>query len=397
MVSHRNLLINQDMIRVAFGHHAASRVVGWLPVFHDMGLIGNVLQPVYMGIPCTLMSPLLFLRRPFAWLKAISDDGATTSGAPNFAYELCVRSITPEQRGQLDLRRWTLAFSGSEPVRAETIEAFTRSFAECGFESRAFYPCYGLAEATLIVSGGTPQREAPVIEIDSTALTEHRARTEGENAKRRVVGCGRALCDERIAIVDPEAKTELSDGRVGEIWVAGPHVAAGYWNRPEATERDFRARLDDTNEGPFLRTGDLGFMANGELFVTGRSKDVIILSGRNHYPQDLELTASASDPCLRPGSGAAFAIDVAGQERVVLVQEVKRDRVPLNYDAVVRNVCNAITANHQIGLHVAVFIQAGTIPKTTSGKICRNECRVLYQRAALQEVHRWERRAVSHG
>jgi acyl-CoA synthetase (AMP-forming)/AMP-acid ligase II len=393
MVSHANLLHNEEMIRVAFGHDERTRVVGWLPVFHDMGLIGNVLQPVYMGVPCTLMSPMAFLRRPFTWLKAISDDRATSSGAPNFAYELCVRSISAEQRAQLDLSSWTLAFSGSEPVRAETLESFARTIADCGFDPRAFYPCYGLAEATLIVSGGLPRMSPKVAELDSESLSLNIARSHGTSEKRRVVGCGGALCDERIAIVDPQTQIELREGEVGEIWVAGPHVAAGYWKRPEQTERDFAARLAHSGEGPFLRTGDLGFMQDGELFVTGRCKDVIIVRGRNHYPQDIEHSACASHTALRPGSGAVFAVDVGGEERVVLVQELKKDANGVNYADVVRSVCQAITSDHQIGLHAAVLIAAGSIPKTTSGKICRSECRSLFQRAQLNEQYRWERSA----
>src|SRR6185369_6010238 len=277
MVTHANLMHNEAMIGQAFQQSADSVVVGWLPLYHDMGLIGNVLQPLHAGCRCVLMAPAAFLQRPRRWLEAVSRYGGTsegtTSGGPSFAYELCVRRIPPEQREGLDLRSWRVAFNGAEPVRAETMARFAEAFAPCGFDPAAFYPCYGLAEATLFVSGGEAgslPREEPV--------------TGG----RPLVSCGHVWGGQRIAIADPETGAEMPPGAEGEIWVAGPSVAAGYWRNPEATERDFRARLIGREE-PFLRTGDLGVMvgegAAGDLYVTGRIKDLVILRGRNHYPQ----------------------------------------------------------------------------------------------------------------
>ncbi|HEV7786800.1 MAG TPA: fatty acyl-AMP ligase, partial [Thermoanaerobaculia bacterium] len=273
MVSHGNLFHNEEMIRRAFGQSADSVIVGWLPLYHDMGLIGNVLQPLYLGAHCILQTPATFLQRPLSWLAAISRYRATTSGAPNFAYDLCVRRIGAEQRAGLDLASWEVAFNGAEPVRPDTLERFAAAFAPQGFRRKAFYPCYGLAEATLFVSGGG-KGALPVVEAAGA---------------RGLVGCGRPWMDQRLAVVDPESGRPVSDGQEGEIWISGPSVAQGYWGQPEATERDFRARLAgdpaDAGEGPFLRTGDLGFLRGGELFVTGRLKDLIIVRGRNHYPQ----------------------------------------------------------------------------------------------------------------
>ncbi|HYH46802.1 MAG TPA: fatty acyl-AMP ligase, partial [Thermoanaerobaculia bacterium] len=324
-VTHGNLLHNEELIRQAFGQSAESVIVGWLPLYHDMGLIGNVLQPLYVGARCVLMSPLAFLQQPARWLRAVSRYRATTSGGPNFAYDLCVRKVQPGLVEELDLSSWRLAFNGAEPVRAATLARFAETFGPCGFRREAFYPCYGLAEATLFVSGGEPGRGARAAEFGAEALAGHRAAAprQGE-AARELVGCGAGWGGQRIVIADPESGAVCGPEGVGEIWLAGPRVAAGYWNRSEETERAFGARLVG-GEGPFLRTGDFGFVgAGGELFVTGRLKDLLILRGRNVYPQDLELTAEDSHPGLRPGSSAAFAVEVEGEERAVLVCELDR-------------------------------------------------------------------------
>ncbi|MGH9362673.1 MAG: fatty acyl-AMP ligase, partial [Thermoanaerobaculia bacterium] len=328
MVTHGNLLHNEAMIAAAFGQSASSVIVGWLPLYHDMGLIGNVLQPLFVGATCILMSPTDFLQQPWRWLDAISRYRASTSGGPNFAYELCVQKIGAEQRAGLDLSSWEVAFNGAEPVRHDTMERFARAFSPCGFRREAFYPCYGLAEATLFVSGGGKGRAPLVMAVESPALERHQVAPAAPESPsgRALVGCGRPWMGQEVAIVDPESHRRCAPGQVGEIWVAGPSVAAGYWRQPEATEQDFRARLADTGEGPFLRTGDLGFVHAGELFVAGRLKDLIILRGRNLYPQDIERTAEGSHPALRPGCGAAFSVDVEGEERLVVVQELDRNR-----------------------------------------------------------------------
>ncbi|RMH26274.1 MAG: fatty acyl-AMP ligase, partial [Planctomycetota bacterium] len=314
MVSHGNLLANEALIQRAFGLDGSAVVVGWLPLYHDMGLIGNLLQPLYLGGRCVLMSPVSFLQRPVRWLRAISRFGGTVSGGPNFAYELCVRKVGEEDRSGLDLSSWRLAFSGAEPVRAATLDRFASAFSGCGFRYRSFYPCYGLAESTLMVSGGDAESPPVVVEVEASALARDEVR-EAAGSGRALVGCGRAGSGLEVAIVDASTGVRLGEDRVGEIWVSGSSVAQGYWRRASATARDFGARpAGEGDSVRYLRTGDLGFVRGGELFVTGRLKDLIIIRGRNHYPQDLEASAEASHPSLRPGCGAAVSVEVAGEE-----------------------------------------------------------------------------------
>ena len=298
VLSHANLLHNSALISYAFEHTQSVVGVFWLPSYHDMGLIGGILQPLYIGRPNVLMSPMTFLQKPYRWLSAISRFRGTTSGGPNFAYDLCVRKITPEQRKTLDLSCWQVAFNGAEPVRAETLARFAEVFGPCGFRREAFYPCYGLAEATLLVSGSHVARPPLVEAFAAKAIANGRVMSvpADDPDAHRLVGCGRTLPDQKIVIADPETQTIASPGRVGEIWVQGPSVAQGYWQQPEPSEATFRAYLRDTGEGPFLRTGDVGFLQAGELYVTGRLKDLIIIRGVNYYPQDLEL-AVQQVPC----------------------------------------------------------------------------------------------------
>jgi amino acid adenylation domain-containing protein/thioester reductase-like protein len=387
MLSHGNLLYNQRMIQQAFEHTEQSIVVGWLPLYHDMGLIGNVFQPLYVGIPCILMSPIHFLQQPLRWLRAISSYKATTSGGPNFAYDLCVQKSTPEQRAMLNLSSWNLAFSGAEPVRAETLERFAACFEPCGFRREAFYPCYGLAEATLFVSGGKKATPPVVRTFQGGTLEQHRVietSTENDDA-RTLVSCGQTLLDQKAVIVHPESLTKCPPDQVGEIWVAGPCVAQGYRNRPEETKHTFQAYLADTGEGPFLRTGDLGFLKDGELFITGRLKDLIIIRGRNLYPQDIELTVERCHPALRSGCGAAFAVEVAQAERLVVVQEVERHQSP-DLDAVVDAIRRAVAEEHEVQVYAVVLIKTGSIPKTSSGKIQRHACRARFLAGSLEVV-----------
>src|SRR6266436_3572948 len=303
MVSHGNLLHNQQMIQRAFEQTESSIIVGWLPLYHDMGLIGNVLQTLFVGARCVLMSPAAFLQSPFRWLQAISCFRATTSGGPNFAYDLCVRKVSEDQRRQLDLSSWKVAFNGAEPIQPATLERFAKAFAPCGFKPESFHPCYGLAEATLFVSGKKHPGHPGVESFDSSELVKNRAvNTAGKGAADRLlVSCGIPFGEQKLVIVNPESLTECSPDEVGEVWAAGQSVAAGYWNQPEATAHTFHAHLAGDDEQTFLRTGDLGFLHDGELYVTGRLKDLIIIRGLNHYPQDIEQTAEQSHPSLRPG------------------------------------------------------------------------------------------------
>ncbi|MDF5736305.1 MULTISPECIES: fatty acyl-AMP ligase [unclassified Nostoc] len=398
MITHGNLLHNEQMIEKAFGHTNKTIVVGWLPVFHDMGLIGNVLQPLYLGVPCILMSPVEFLQKPIRWLQAISHYKATTSGGPNFAYDLCIRKVTPEQLTTLDLSSWEVAFTGAEPIRAETLEQFASTFAPCGFRKEAFYPCYGMAETTLIVSGGEKTALPITCNVEKAALEQNRIvkqhKSHGDTLT--IVGCGQSPADQKVVIVDPQSLTMCASEQVGEIWVAGPSVAQGYWNQPEETEKTFHAYLADTGVDDsatsvsFFRTGDLGFLQDGELFITGRLKDVIIIRGQNHYPQDIELTVEKSHPALRPGSGAVFSVDFKNSERLVIVQEVERSYLrKLNVQEIVGNVRQAVIAQHGLDIFATVLIKTGSIPKTSSGKIRRQACRSAFLAGSLDVMEDW--------
>ncbi|MFN6568069.1 fatty acyl-AMP ligase [Dendronalium sp. ChiSLP03b] len=392
MVSHGNLLHNSVTIHKLFGHTPNSKGMIWLPPYHDMGLIGGILQPLYGGVPVVLMASVDFLQKPIRWLQAISRYKATTSGGPNFAYDLCVRKVTPEQLENLDLSSWEVAFTGAEPVRAETLEEFASTFAPCGFRKEAFYPCYGMAETTLIVSGGEKTALPITYNIDGAALEQNRivkAKKSGTDT-RKIVGCGQIPPDYQVIIVNPESLTICTPEQVGEIWVASSSVAQGYWNRTEETEKAFDAYLADSHQGPFLRTGDLGFLQNGELFITGRIKDVIIIRGQNHYPQDIELTVEKSHPALRIGCGAAFSIDFKGSERLVIVQEVERSYLrKLNVLEVVGSIRQAVVAQHGLEIFATVLVKTGSIPKTSSGKIRRQACRSAFLSGSLDVVEDW--------
>lgn len=390
MVTHGNLLHNSTLINQCFADTPQSRGVTWLPPYHDMGLIGGILQPLYIGASTVLMPSVAFIQKPYRWLLAISRYRATTSGGPNFAYDLCLQKITPAQRETLDLSSWELAFTGAEPVRAETLQQFVETFAACGFRREAFLPCYGMAETTLIVSGSVKTAPPVIRNIDGVALEQNRVveatGKEGE-LNRQIVGCGQCL--ETVAIVNPDTCTPVGANQVGEIWVAGASVASGYWYRPEETERTFHAYLA-TGEGPFLRTGDLGFLQDGELFITGRSKDLLIIRGQNHYPQDIELTTQRCHPALRPGCGAAFTVDVKGQERLVVVQEIERNYLrKLNVNEVVGKINHAVAAQHGLQVYAAVLVKTGSIPKTSSGKIQRYACRAGFKAGTLNVVDDW--------
>ncbi|MBT3388430.1 MAG: AMP-binding protein [Desulfobacula sp.] len=393
MVSHGNLMYNNEIIKLAFGHTEESIGTSWLPVYHDMGLIGKVLQPVYLGTSCIHMSPIAFLQKPLRWLQAISKYKVTTSGGPNFAYELCTRRITPEQLKDLDLSSWEVAFSGAEQVHTETLKKFAEVFKPCGFQETAFYPCYGLAEATLAVSGGL-KKELPVaVYVDKTALAENKVlfcEPAQENAQA-IVGCGKTWLDQKIFIVDPDTLKECprddDNYKIGEIWVKGESVVKGYWNNPGKTEETFNAYLADTGEGPFLRTEDLGFIKDGELFIAGRIKDLIIIGGRNHYPQDIEHTLEGCASGLRPGCCAAFSVDVENKEQLVIVQEVKNDKAAsMDTGNIFKAMRNAVLRNHGLQVHTIVLIKAKTILKTSSGKLRRNACRDMFLNDSLALV-----------
>ncbi len=387
MLSHGNLMHNAAMTYQVMEHSPSSKFVSWLPVYHDMGLIGGILQPLYGGFPCILMSPASFLQSPYRWLKAISDYGGTTSGAPNFAYDLCVQKITPEQRKTLDLSTWSVAFNGAEPVRSDTLERFSTAFAECGFRREAFYPCYGMAEATLMVSG-VLKKAIPAIktvrveELESDRVVD--ALMENQNV-RSLVSCGQSIPEQQIAIVNPQTLTRCLPDEVGEIWVSGPSIGGGYWQRIEETNQTFNAYISDTGEGPFLRTGDLGFLDNGELFITGRAKDLIIIRGRNLYPQDIELTAERSHAALRSHSGAAFAVEVGNEERLVIVQELEFRAKP-NVEEITAAIRSAIAQEYEVQVYGVILVKPGSIPKTSSGKIQRLGTKAAFLAGELEVI-----------
>jgi len=414
MLSHENLLHNSLRIMQAFEITRSQSGVFWLPSFHDMGLIGGILVPLYGGKFNVLMSPVAFLQKPLRWLQAISRYRATISGGPNFAYELCVRKTTPEQRATLDLSSWSLAFNGAEPVRAETIDAFCEAFAPSGFRREAFFPCYGLAESTLMVTGGMKFEQPVIRSFDATSIETGTAQQRPAKAAgaRRLVGSGRELDGQDVLIVDPHTSEALPPGRVGEIWVSGPSVAQGYWNRSDESAATFGAMIaqpdddDDTgavakwrpNPGPYLRTGDLGFFDSGELFVTGRLKDLIIIRGRNHYPQDLEHTVEEASDLIRAGSVAAFAVDVDDRERVVVVAEIERGkRDPHEIAAAFEAIRSKLARDHEVAAEGIVLVRPNSVPKTSSGKIQRHACKRQFLDGTLELVERfvsWEQPVV---
>ncbi|HZE73375.1 MAG TPA: aminotransferase class I/II-fold pyridoxal phosphate-dependent enzyme [Pyrinomonadaceae bacterium] len=397
MLSHRNVMHNLSLIHQCFRHSPESRGMVWLPPYHDMGLIGGVLQPLYAGFPVTLMSPYAFLQRPLRWLQAITRTKATSSGGPNFAYDLCVRRISADQLPSLDLSSWDLAFNGAEPIRHETLDAFARKFEPCGFRREAFYPCYGLAEATLIVTGGLKEAAPVVAGFDREALERNLVKASSNHTEttRTLVGCGRRIVDQQIAIVDPTTGVPCTNGKVGEIWVSGPSVAVGYWGRPQETNEAFQARILANGDGPYLRTGDVGFVHDNELFVTGRLKDLIIIRGRNYYPHDIELTAERSHPHLRPGGGAAFSVDVNGAECLIVAQEVERQYLRnLNAEEIIDAVRQAIAEHYDLRVHAVALVKTGALPKTSSGKIQRHACRASFLNGGLPIVGAWTEKSL---
>ncbi len=390
MVSHSNILHNLANLDAGFAHTRESVMVSWLPMFHDMGLIYGVLQALYSGFPDILMSPMAFLQRPGRWLKAISRYGATHSAAPNFAYDLCVHMVDADQRALLDLSSWQVALNGAEPVRGETLRRFSEAFSSCGFSSQAFCPGYGLAEATLKVST-TPIGIAPVqLRVQAQPLEQNRIiEVDADQLQAKtLVSSGHPALDTNVVIVDPETLRRCPVDQIGEIWVAGSGVTQGYWNRADETQHTFRAHLADTGEGPFLRTGDLGFIRHGELFITGRLKDLIIVDGRNLYPQDIEHTVEQHTPAVRGGCCAAFSVDIAGEERLVVVAEVDRryqaqrqaepDGVAAEREALIRAIRNAVTQEHDVQPYAVKLLKLGGVLKTSSGKIQRRACRAKF-------------------
>jgi acyl-CoA synthetase (AMP-forming)/AMP-acid ligase II len=367
MVSHGNLIDNLEAAVRRFGIGASSRGVTWLPPYHDMGLVAGTLQPIYSACVTTVLSPMHAMQRPIRWLKAIQRTGATISGGPPFGYDHCVATIDEPLRHELDLTSWDCAFVGAEPVRFDVLERFARAFGPCGFPRRAFVPCYGLAEATLMVTGRAKGGGAL---RDSTSGHDELGRTT----------CGHVIDGHDVLIVDPERCIPCADGREGEIWIEGPSVAMGYWKRPAETAAAFGAQLAD-GRGPYLRTGDLGVMSDGELTVTGRVKDLVIVAGRKLHAEDIEATIhEMADERLRHGSNAVFAAEIGGKERIIVAVELNRAPGRMSGDlAPIRAAIGAAVARtHDVTVHDVAFLGPGEIPRTSSGKVRRHLCRAQY-------------------
>ena len=389
MLSHGNIIHNCRLIVDSFEANAETVGLSWLPTYHDMGLVGGVLMPLFIGRPNVLMSPMSFLQKPVRWLRGITKYNVTISGGPNFAYDLCVDKITDEELEGLDLSSWLVAFNGAEPIRATTLKAFIDRFASVGFRREACYPCYGMAETTLIVTGS--HRKAPPIirAFDGDALDEHRVvpAAADEGGARELVGCGHVLPEEEVIIVDPESRKRLPEHQVGEIWVRSSSVGQGYWDKPETTKESFNATTSRGDAG-YLRTGDLGFMDDGELFVTGRLKDLIIVRGVNRYPQDIEQTVERTDPRLQAGAAAAFAVDLNGRECLIVMTEVERTRHK-DWPKVIQAIRSNVTREHELPPDVIMLVRFGSMPKTSSGKIQRHACRAAFLEDSLPVIARW--------
>ena len=392
MLTHGNLLDNSELIARAFEHSPETKTFMWLPPYHDMGLIGGILQPIYVGCRCVLTSPVAMIRRPARWLEGISRHRATTSGGPNFAYDLCVRKIEPDVRERLDLSSWDLAFNGAEPVRAETIEAFTAMFEPHGFSRLAFYPCYGLAEATLMTTGPAKTAAPSLRAFDADALEQGLARPATDSRRAAtLVGCGQTADGHELRVVSPETQRTCPADAVGEIWIAGPSVAKGYWRREQLTEQTFGARLaTEPRAGPYLRSGDLGVVRDDELFVVGRIKDLLIVNGRNVHPHDVEAVAEGAHPRLRPHSSAAFGM--GSDAELALVLEVN-EASPAELAEALEAIRKRVASELDLQLHAVTLCHAGEVPKTTSGKIQRRLCRSLLEKGEIAAAAEWRLRA----
>ncbi len=387
MVSHANVLDNCEFIAEGMDLEADGGGLMWLPPYHDMGLIGGMFSPMHSGRPMTLMSPLAFLIDPINWLRAITKYRASASGGPNFAFDLCVRRSDPASREGLDLSSWTTAYNGAESVRSDTMEAFTEAFSPHGFDPVAFYPCYGLAEATLMVSGGDKGAPVSTLAVDTEALEQGRYAPAAEGHAVQLTSCGVPRPGAQVAIVDPETRERLPEGTIGEIWISGPSVGLGYWAREAETTSVFGARLADGDEGPFLRSGDLGFLSHGELYIAGRITEVLVIDGRALYPTDVEEVAEESSAALRHNCAAAFLIEAGGRQRPALVAEVREDERDLA--SVYAAIRNGVSERLAIDLAAICLIEPRTIPRTSSGKTRRAECRELYLRGRLASVGEW--------
>ncbi|MDV3348268.1 fatty acyl-AMP ligase [Leptothoe sp. LEGE 181152] len=392
MLSHKNLMHHSAYLQRACGYTPEGATVTWMPYFHDYGLVEGLIQPLYTGVPCYVMSPLAFIKRPQRWLEAISKYRATHSQAPNFAYDQCVRRVKPAKREGLDLSCWKAAGNAAEPINPRVMGEFLDAYAPHGFRWTTFAPAYGLAEATLLVSSKRVGTEPVILSLNATALEQGVvAPVQDDALLRDIVSCGQLVCETEVVIANPDTLTRCAHDEVGEIWVADSGVAGGYWQRVDATAETFGARLKDTPQvGPYLRTGDLGFMRAGELYITGRIKDLIIIRGANHYPQDIEWTVQQLHPALRPNYGAAFSIIDEGEEKLVVVQEVERQhQLTMTADDILTDIRQAIAEAHELQVSAIALVKSGNVLKTSSGKIQRRACRDHFLVGTLEVIADW--------
>ncbi|NBV41667.1 fatty acyl-AMP ligase [bacterium] len=388
VITHSNIIANQKMIQSAFGHTPDSIGLGWLPMYHDMGLIGNVLQGTYVGYPTIFIPPLSFIQKPIRWLRAISNYRVTSSGGPNFGYAQCIKRIKPEDCQELDLSSWELAFTGAEPILSQTIQDFCTKFAPFGFKKSAIYPCYGLAEGTLIVTGGKKMQPPTIINADPRSIETGKIVHKKDGIP--LVSSGPPLQGIELRIVNPNTGTECDEGTIGEIWISGDSVASGYWMSNQIQTEAFNHPLAGTDRR-FHPTGDLGALVHGELLVTGRIKELIIIGGKNYFPHDIELTVKAIDPIFDDGSTVAFSIQSDDTEELVLIQEVRRDVSEETWQSWIRKVRAAISTSHDLALGAFILVPIGTIEKTSSGKLKRVQCKAHYSNQNLSITRQWEK------
>lgn len=388
MISHANVLSHCRALSLAGERSDSSRSLCWLPYFHDYGLLHGIIAPFYAGSPAYLMSPVAFLRRPLRWLEAVSRFAITHSGGPNFSYEACLRALRQQKEWRADLSRWVVASCGAEPIHPDTVEQFIETFGPWGFRRTAFAPGYGLAEATLSVTMKRTGAKPIFLHVEADALADSIVKESppSKPGTRTLVGCGEPLEETHVRIVNPTTRRECPPGIVGEVWVSGAGVGSGYWRKPEETDATFKATLAGSGEGPYLRTGDLGFFHRGELFLTGRLKDLIIVRGRNYYPHDLEWTAQQAHPGLRRGYGAAFSVESKAGELVVLVHEIEKQVPESDLTEVVNCIRRSLADEYELEIHSVVLIKSGTIPRTSSGKIQRRACRAAFESGQLAVV-----------
>ncbi|MDJ0763008.1 MAG: SDR family NAD(P)-dependent oxidoreductase [Myxococcota bacterium] len=391
VITHRNLMMNNEMIGNRIKLPEGSTQILWMPLYHDMGLVFGITHSIYNGSTTVMIPPVVFLQKPFCLLWAISKYRAVACGGPNFGYELCLEKIDEQQKTTIDLSSWIFAYNGAEPVRADTIDRFSEEFKTCGFKRTAFAPSYGMAEATLGISICRMPDEPLIRYFNTEALKLGEAiPEENKELGQPLVGCGPMLIEENVAIVDPVSFELCAESEIGEIWVAGKHIAHGYWNKKKETKETFQASILNGKDKSFLRTGDMGFVYSDQLFVTGRLKDMIIIHGVNFYPQDIEATVEKAHHALQRGGSAAFSIERDGVEKPVVVQEVKRSQIrKINTSEVFRDISNAVASAHGFKVFDIVLLKTAALPKTTSGKVRRRECKNRYLKMELREIARY--------